>query len=260
MAYPGSEPPPFGERPPNARFLRLRRIPATAVVWSLVAINALVWLATEVAGGSTSTRTLIAFGAKVNPLIASGEYWRLLTACFLHVGLTHLLFNSIGLLSFGRLTEIVFGHARFFAIYALAGITGSVLSYVRSPSVGAGASGAVFGVAGALAVFFWRNRGTQSVAGQGQFWGIVLILAINGVNGLIDPRIDNWAHMGGLIGGVALAMYLTPRVSTITGVDGELAGYRWNPSGLGSWLVVPVMLAIVGAAVLTIPGARFPGR
>lgn len=260
MAYPGSEPPASGQRPSNIPFLRRRRIPATAVVWTLVAINVLVWLATEAAGGSTSTRTLIAFGAKVNPLIANGEYWRLLTACFLHVGLTHLLFNSIGLLSFGRLTEMVFGHARFVAIYAVAGITGSVLSYLLSPSTGAGASGALFGVAGALAVFFWQNRGAQSIAGKGQFWGIVLILAINGVNGLIDLRIDNWAHLGGLIGGVALAMYLSPQLSTITGVDGELAGYRWDGSGRGGWLVVPLVLAIVGAAVLMIPGARFPGR
>lgn len=224
------------------------------MVWALTAINVAVWIAMELSGGSTSTRTLIAFGAKANPLITAGEYWRLLTPVFLHIGAMHLLFNSMALLSFGRLAETIYGHARFLAIYLVAGVAGCLLSYLFTRSISAGASGAIFGVAGALAVFYLRNRGIQAIAGQGQLSSILGLLAINGLFGFIQPGIDNWGHAGGLVGGTALAAWLTPRVVRVLGTEGELLGVRLASSSAASWVSVPAVLAILVAGVMVIPG------
>src|SRR5437764_12382773 len=146
-----------------------RTIPRTLVVWIITGVNIAVWLAMEASGGSTSTRVLIAFGAKVNQLIVQGEYWRLLTAVFIHIGIMHLAFNSIALLSFGRLAELIYGHWRFLAIYLISGIAGATFSALFNPrGLSAGASGAIFGIAGALAVFFAINRNKGPLVGQGQ--------------------------------------------------------------------------------------------
>src|ERR1044071_4666648 len=97
-AFPGTSSP----RPIEVRGLA-RRLPDTLIVWVIAAINFAVYLAMEAAGGSSNPRVLGNYGAKVNVLIAHGEYWRLLTSAFLHIGLTHLLFNMFALLSFGRM-------------------------------------------------------------------------------------------------------------------------------------------------------------
>jgi rhomboid protease GluP len=247
---PGEE--PRRARLPGWQLFRSGPAPATLVAWIIAGLNVAIWLAMELAGGSASGRTLVAFGAKVNPLIADGQYWRLLTSVFLHIGFAHLLFNSVALLSFGRVAEMVYGHTRFLAIYLVSGITGSVLSYLLSRSLSAGASGAIFGVAGALAVFFALNRGTP-IAGQGQLGGIVFVLIVNGVLGITQAGVDNWGHAGGLLGGLSLATWLAPRLTSLTGAGGEIAGIRWERSSAASWVVVPAVLAILAAAVAMIP-------
>ncbi len=229
--------------------------PATLVVWAITAINVVVWLAMEAYGGSASGRTLIAFGAKVNPLIADGEYWRLVAPIFLHIGLMHLVFNSIALLTFGRLAEIIFGHTRFLAIYLVSGVAGTVLSYLLSRGVSAGASGAIFGLGGALAVFFAVNRGAGPAGLRGQLGSMVVLLAINGGYGLVQPAVDNWGHAGGLIGGLALAAWLAPRVAPVVNPDGLRIGWRLRSASAAAWAIVPVVLGILAVAV-----ARFPGR
>lgn len=231
-----------------------RRLPATTLAWTLTGINVVIWLAMELAGGSTSSRTLVDFGAKVNSLIARGEYWRLLTSVFLHIGLLHLLFNMFALLSIGRLAESIYGHARFLAIYLVSGVSGALFSYLFSRSPSAGASGAIFGVAGALAVFYAANRPARPIAGQGQLGGILMLLAFNGIYGFLQPGVDNWGHAGGLISGVALAAWLTPRVTPLLGPEGQVLGFRWEPLSRVSWAIVPLILAILGVAAVVIPG------
>jgi rhomboid protease GluP len=232
---------------------RTSPIPATTLVWIIAAINVLVWGAMELTGGSTNTRNLIQFGAKVNQLIAQGEYWRLITPIFIHIGPMHLLFNTIALLSFGRLAEVLFGHSRFLAIYLVSGMTGVALSYFFSRSLSAGASGALFGIAGALLVFFFANRQVPGISAQGQLGGMVMLLVINGVYGVVAPGIDNWGHAGGLIGGLALAAWLAPRVIPVGEPGGEPVGLRLQPSSAASWLSVPAVLAILFVALRNIP-------
>ncbi len=193
-----------------------------------------------------NTRNLVRFGANFAPFVAQGEYWRLLTSAFIHIGLPHLLFNSFALLSFGRLAEGVFGHSRFMAIYVVSAVTGGLLSYLFNRGLSAGASGAIFGVATALVIFNYRNRSAFRVLGGSGLGGIVFILIINAVFGITQPGIDNWGHAGGALGGAVLAAWLTPRVVLLHDQEGNVVGVRWRPSPPSSWAIVPIVLAIVG--------------
>jgi len=141
---------------------------------------------------------LLYFGAKHNLLIAYGQYWRLFTAMFLHIGILHLFFNSYALYIYGPVVERLFGKFKFTVIYVLSGLTGGLFSYMFSLNPSAGASGAIFGLMGSLLYFrqrkldiFRRIFGTR----------LLMIIFINLFYGLVQPGIDNWGHIGGLIGG-----------------------------------------------------------
>ncbi len=222
-----------------------RQLPTSTLAWAITAINVAVFIMVELSGGSTRRATLILFGANYAPAIAMGEYWRLLTACFLHIGLPHLLFNTFALLSFGRLAEAVYGHSRFLAIYLVSGVVGSLLSYLFNRGLSAGASGAIFGVATALAIFHFRNHGAFKLLGGSGLGGIVFVLIANAAFGLSQPGIDNWGHAGGALGGAILAMWLTPRAVLMRDGEGEVVGVRWQPSPPTTWAIVPVVLAII---------------
>ena len=145
------------------------------VTWALLAVNVVVWIAATRAGGSEDRQVLLDFGAMFGPLIADGQYWRLFTAMFLHVGLVHLAFNGFGLAIFGSLVEGAYGHARFALIYLVSGLTGSVASYlVNSIAVGAGASGAIFGVLAALAAYFAAQRKVFGETAKRSMIGILI--------------------------------------------------------------------------------------
>ncbi|MGJ7921365.1 rhomboid family intramembrane serine protease [Neobacillus sp. LXY-4] len=156
----------------------------------------------EFMGGSTNSSTLIQFGAKFNPLILEGEWWRFFTPMFLHIGFLHLLMNSIALFYMGPLVERIFGSFRFVLIYLFAGFAGSVASFAFSPNLSAGASGAIFGCFGALLYFgviypklFFRTMGMN----------ILFVIGLNLVFGFSMNNIDNAGHIGGLIGGFLAA-------------------------------------------------------
>ncbi|WP_227934985.1 rhomboid family protein [Alkalihalobacillus deserti] len=159
---------------------------------------ALMFYILEQNGSSTSVLTLIEFGAKYNPLILEGEWWRLFTAMFLHIGFLHLFMNSLALFYLGGTVERMFGTIRFLIIYLIAGLSGSVASFAFNEQVAAGASGAIFGCFGALLYFgmihrklFLRTMGKN----------VLTVLVINLVFGFAFPMVDNGAHIGGLIGG-----------------------------------------------------------
>ena len=129
------------------------RVPLATYV--LLVANLVVFAAATRAGGPENPAVLEDFGALFSPLVAEGQYWRLFTAMFLHIGVVHLIFNSFSLFIFGRVVEQVFGLIRFLVTYILAGLAGSIASYASSPGVpAAGASGAIFGVLGALVAYF----------------------------------------------------------------------------------------------------------
>jgi rhomboid protease GluP len=186
---------------------------------ALMGVNLLVFVAMILFGvaflgtwqGSEDLRVLYTFGAKWNPAILDGEVWRLFTAMFLHIGVVHLLFNLYALFILGPLVEGYLGHLRFLGIYVLSGLFGSIASFAFSPALSAGASGAIFGLVGAVTVYFFRYRENFGQRGKAILQNMIFVIGINLFFGLSVSNIDNYAHMGGLLGG-ALAMWgLLPR-------------------------------------------------
>lgn len=163
-----------------------------------VAIQMVLFGVLEYAGGSTNTATLIAFGAKYNPLIVQGEWWRFFTAMFLHIGLLHLLMNTAALYYIGSQVERILGNIRFLFVYLFAGFCGSLLSFVSSDGVAAGASGAIFGCFGAL---LYIAASYTKVFSKTMMQSVFTLIGVNLLFGFAVPGIDNAGHIGGLIGG-----------------------------------------------------------
>ena len=186
---------------------------------ALIGINLLVFAATFVYGlleygvwnGPNNLRVLFDLGMKSNFHILHGQSWRLFTAMFLHIGPIHLISNLIGLFWLGPIIEGHFGHLRFAAIYLLGGLLGSIASYAFSPALSAGASGAVFALLGATVVYFYRFRENMGRQGQSMLQSALAIMVINLALGFSVSNVDNWGHMGGLAGGVIVAVGLLPR-------------------------------------------------
>jgi len=158
--------------------------------------------------GSTDQRVLIEFGAKVNTLIQDGEVWRLFTSMFIHIGIIHLAFNLYALWALGPLTEELLGHRRFFMAYILSGLGGSYASFLFSPALSAGASGAIFGLLGAL-LYYSYKRPALWKSGLGM--NLVVVILVNLGFGFVQPGIDNFAHLGGLITGSLTCIFLSKK-------------------------------------------------
>lgn len=197
--------------------------------------------------------TLVFFGAKVNELIAQGEVWRLFAATFLHADILHLLFNIYALSALGHQVEGYFGHGRFLVIYLLAGLWGSLASYATSPEISVGASGAIFGLAGATAIYFWRYHENFGDAGRSVLRNVMAVIAFNLVFGFTNPQIDNAGHLGGLIGGAIVALGLLPTYqapSTIQIGDQPLQKAHRLPLEL-LWIAGHLVLLWVGVTFIS---------
>ncbi|WP_188453656.1 rhomboid family protein [Virgibacillus oceani] len=171
------------------------------LTYLLLFINIALFIMLETkAGGSQSTENLINFGAKYNPAIIDGEWWRIITSMFLHIGLIHLFMNMLAVYYLGITAERIYGSWRFLVIYLLAGIGGGLASFAFTFNVSAGASGALFGLFGALLYFGLLYK---RIFSQTMGKGLLILIAINIVFGFSFPQIDNGAHIGGLITGFA---------------------------------------------------------
>ncbi|XP_078179843.1 RHOMBOID-like protein 10 [Carex rostrata] len=150
---------------------------------------------------------LVLWGAKVNSLIREGQIWRLATSSFLHANILHLMVNCYSLNSIGPPVERLVGPSRFLEIYFSSALASSLMSYHFCPAPSLGASGAVCGLVGAYAVYIWRNKNRIRSADK-QLERIGSVIALNMVIGLTTKGIDNWGHLGGLLGGAAVSWYL----------------------------------------------------
>ena len=154
--------------------------------------------------GSESTSTLIKFGANYDLLTKSGEYYRLFTCMFLHIGIWHLLCNMYSLYIIGKEIENLYGKSKYLVIYVLSGLCGSILSIAFSHNtISAGASGAIFGLLGALLYFGYYYR---TYLGATIRSSIIPVIILNLIIGLLTPGISNSAHIGGLVGGILVSM------------------------------------------------------
>lgn len=180
----------------------------TIITYLLIAVNVIIFMLMYIFGkGSYDTNTLIRFGANYIPYTKSGDYYRIITSAFLHIGEFHLLFNMYALYIIGREIEQFYGRIKYILIYFFSAIMGSLFTLTLSAenTVAAGASGAIFGLFGAMLYFGFTYRGYIGKTIINQTLPVVLI---NLFIGLTTPGIGNAAHIGGLIGGYMLSMGL----------------------------------------------------
>jgi|GEM_PF-5300761 len=197
----------------------------------------------------------LALGAKIDSLIAAGQVWRLFSALFLHAGLLHLALNLMALNFLGQVFEGVFGVTRFLFVYFVSGLGASLASLAFSDNPSVGASGAIFGVLGGVAVFGVRHRAVLGGPLRKHFLvNPILWIVLNVGAGFLIPRIDNAAHGGGLVTGVLLTALLADRV----GFRAPNAGSSRAVFALDAVLVPLAALCVLVGASQVVTGIRQP--
>jgi membrane associated rhomboid family serine protease len=222
------------------------RMPATLAL-ALLCVAA--WGAAAATGDTTSARHLVAAGALERGHVWAGEPWRLLTAPFLHAGVAHLLWNVAGALASCGPVERALGSWRFLWVYLASALGGSALSLLAQDAVSAGASGALFGIIGAILVLRWRTLGgwrpfladapTRALLSTLAVWNLAGIgLALGGI------RMDHWAHVGGFASGTLFTAAITSRrraaltgsaLALLLATAGAAAWPRAELSAVGAW-------------------------
>ncbi len=180
----------------------------------LVGLNVLVFIAMLVSGVSLTEPTiadLLRWGADFGPRTTNGEWWRLFTCMFVHIGIIHILLNMWVLATAGPLVERMVGNVGFLLLYLVSGLTGSLASLFWNPLlVSAGASGAIFGIYGAFLSLLLRHRGSIPGEALVQLRNSGLgFLFYNLLYGMMKANVDNAAHIGGLVGGVLCGLVLS---------------------------------------------------
>lgn len=161
------------------------------------------------------------FGLKANELIIQGQIWRLITPVLLHGSILHLGFNMYALFVLGPMLERNYGHGAFLGLYLVSGFAGNVMSFLFSSAPSLGSSTAIFGLLGAQAVLLYQNRALFGPTAQRALINLITIAVINLVIGM-SPGIDNWGHIGGLLGGTLFAWFGGP-VLQVEGIYPELS-------------------------------------
>lgn len=212
---------------------RMRRFPP--VTAGIIGVLVLVFALELGLGALASRETIIAMGALLREGVAAGQYWRMLSATLLHGGPEHVVGNAVALFILGMVCEHAFGRSQFFVLYVLSGLAGSVVSLLTSAGPSVGASGAIFGLQGAAIVLFRTHR--QRLLLRDRRIGFVLLVwaIFTIVGGLMDPFIDNGAHLGGALGGALIARRLHPVVLSPLTAEQAARARR------GVWLVAALL-------------------
>jgi len=241
--YSPAPPPP--QPAPHAGMVPVS-LPATtsSVTYTILGITIAVFLLQLLSKFIFGYDMLIALGAKSNQYIRAGQIWRFFTPMLLHDSSytlpLHIGFNMYALYIIGVGLERRFGHARFLWLYILSGFAGSVFSFLFSSADSIGASGAIFGLIGAEGIFLYQNRKLLGNQVKRAINNVIFIVVLNLLLGL-SPGIDNWAHVGGLMGGLIFAWF---------------AGPHWEVQGISPNLRVVDLREpreiVVGIAVVTI--------
>jgi rhomboid protease GluP len=194
---------------------------------------------------------MAALGAKSNAAIRAGELWRLITPIFLHGPIWHIGFNMYALFSLGMGLERRLGHGRFLLLYLLAGFSGNVFSFLITPGTSVGASTSIFGLIAAEGVFLYQNRRLFGRETQQAIGNIVMVILFNLFMGFSSGGlIDNWGHIGGLLGG-AVFMWFAGPLWEVEGIFPDIRltdqrGFRDIVLGAGSVVIIFGALAVWG--------------
>lgn len=232
------------------------RLPLSRPRWTYVFLAVIggVFVLEILAGGSENARVLIELGANYAPLVSAGEYWRLLTANFLHIGLFHIFFNGYALYVLGQEVESLYGSARFIMIFLIACLSGAIASFALTYGLSAGASTGIFGLIGTLIAFFVRNRKLFGAMGRARLNNLLFVGLINVIYGLSNPQIDNWGHAGGFIGGLTLGWLLCPWYQIEQQADGsrrvvDQNSLRAEWIGVGLFVVLLIVAFMAAQAI-----------
>jgi membrane associated rhomboid family serine protease/Tfp pilus assembly protein PilF len=217
----------------------------------MIALCVAVFILQTLAGGSQNPDVLLDFGASYRPYFVQGQYWRVVMPMFLHIGWWHLAMNMYVLYMLGPLLEKIYGYGRYAFIYVAAGVSSSLLTMFHDHNVAAGASGAIMGVAGALASasYFHRDRLPYPLARvfhRTRFTLTVLVfVALTLISGYLIPNIDNWGHIGGLVSGAILGALIPPPILSLNAALGS--HHDAEPSQAIVW--VPLTVVALAMAV-----------
>ena len=189
---------------------RMQRLPP--VTLGIVVVLAAIFLVEVAVEVLDSPEAFLLAGALSREAVLQGEWWRLVSAIFLHGGVEHLVGNAVALFVLGMVCEHAFGRGQFVVLFVAAGIAGSLVSMLTSPGPSVGASGAIFGLQGAAIVLFRRHR--ERLLVRDRRIGVVLIVwgLYTIAQGILTPYVDNGAHVGGFIAGALLGRQLYPIV------------------------------------------------
>ena len=226
----------------------LAATPHIVVTPALIAINLAVFAAMvsrHVSAFAPTPDALLAWGADYGPATTHGQWWRLVTCTFVHIGLTHLLVNMFALFVIGRFTERLFGNAGFLVLYLLGGIAASLTSLWMHPTIiSAGASGAIFALYGGIIGFLLVRRSAMSYATATSLaLNAAGFVAFNLFYGLTKAHIDMAAHVGGLLAGVPIGAAMAFDPAGTTG-----AARLWRSA----------LVCVAGAAILVPVARRIP--
>lgn len=179
---------------------------APPITLTLLAVNALAFIWEVAIGALANQKALLAAGALHRPEVMRGEYWRLASSMFLHADPQHLIGNCVALYILGMAGEHAFGRSRFLAVYLLSGLAGSLARVLTDPRPTVGASGAIFGMLGAVVAFLYRYRNRFYVR-DARIGAVLAVWAVYQLgSGWLNPHIANMAHLGGFGGGMLLGL------------------------------------------------------
>lgn len=221
--------------------------------WVLLVLNIVIFVVPALLGiigvrvfGFSIDQVVLALGAKDNEAIKIyGQWYRLITAMFLHGSVLHIAFNSYALYSLGMELERLYGTLRFLGVYFVAGLAGSVASYLINPSPSVGASGAIFGLIGGLAAFYYVSREMFPDLARQQLGSLITTIMINLFIGFSSPMIDNSAHIGGLIVGAVVGWMLAPRFAVDTRLFPPVIVKNFWPFAWAGTAAIAVVLVVL---------------
>jgi len=188
----------------------MRRLPPLVLV--LIAANLGMFAWELAAGALVDETTIVEAGALVRDRVVAGEWWRVVSAMFLHGGLDRVLGNVVVLYIVGMACEHAFGGARTVLVYLASGVLGGALSVAAGPGPSVGASGAIFGLIAAVIVVLYRYQRRFYVRDKRIGFVLAVWAGWQVLTGLATPFIDNFAHLGGFAGGGLTALVLSPRL------------------------------------------------
>lgn len=208
------------------------------VTYVIIALTVIVFLLQIGTESLMGVDLPVNIGVKYNPLIDQGQYWRLFTPVLLHGDILHIGFNMYALYILGRGLEPFYGHRRFLLLYLAGGFAGATASYLLTAAPSLGASTATFGLLAAYGVLGFRNQKVFGHQSKQIVRNVVQVALINFVLGL-TPGIDNWGHLGGALGGMALAWFGGPELTfTPKGLELHLQDQRTWFEFLAAFVVV----------------------